>query len=78
MARKQDINTEEQRVKNMIERCRSRYIAKRDKMYLKYKTAFFSEGKFMYFHYPFRGLTKEEITSYLSNKNLPYTDIFSI
>lgn len=65
------------KIRNMIERCRSRHIAKKDKTYLKYRSSIFSGGKFLHFYYPFKGMTKEEIECILSSKNTPYGENFS-
>lgn len=68
---------EKTKVKNMIERCRSRHIAKQDKTYRQYRSSIFSGGKFLHFYYPFKGMTKEEIECILSSNNTPYGEEFS-
>ena len=65
------------KIRNMIERCRSRHIAKKDKAYLKYRSSIFSGGKFLHFYYPFKGMTKEEIEIVLLSDNLPYSHFFT-
>ncbi len=65
------------KIKNMIERCRSRHIAKQDKTYRQYRSSIFSGGKFLHFYYPFKGMTKEEIECILSSGNTPYGESFS-
>lgn len=65
------------KIKNMIERCRFRHIAKQDKTYLQYRSSIYSGGKFLHFYYPFKGMTKEEIECILSSNDTPYGEQLS-